>query len=123
MWFINFANMQNHPDFIIHTLIANLQTCTHQQAGIACFSRHFCSNICRACVATYAVIIETTTLKVIDTYISSSVPIKVIEATLNACPDMNIIFDDINVKFGPPEMRALQRPLDRFRAVSGFCNN
>ncbi|KAJ9058702.1 hypothetical protein DSO57_1009781 [Entomophthora muscae] len=80
--------MQNHPDFIIHTLIANLQTHTHQQAGIVCFFCHFCSNIYHAYVTTYAVIIETTTLKVVGTYIPPSAPIKVFEATFNAYPDI-----------------------------------
>ncbi|KAJ9048697.1 hypothetical protein DSO57_1032380 [Entomophthora muscae] len=122
-WFINFANMQNHPDFIIHTPIANFQTRTHQQAGIACFSRHFRSNIRRAHVTTYAVIIETTTLKMVGTYIPSSAPIEVFETTLNACPDVNLLFGDINVEFGPSWNGALQRPLDRFRAVSSFCAN
>ncbi|KAJ9059850.1 hypothetical protein DSO57_1037239 [Entomophthora muscae] len=122
-WFINFAEMQNHPDFIIHTPIANFQTRTHQQAGIACFSRHFRSNIHRARVTTYAVIIETTTLKVVGTYIPPSAPIEVFEATLNACPDVNLLFGDINVEFGPSWNGALQRLLDRFRAVSGFCAN
>ncbi|KAJ9058709.1 hypothetical protein DSO57_1009788 [Entomophthora muscae] len=84
--------MQNHPDFIIHTPIANLQTCTHQQAGIACFSRHFHSNIRHAHVTTYAVIIETTTLKVVGTYIPPSAPIEVFEATLNACPDVDLLW-------------------------------
>ncbi|KAJ9084094.1 hypothetical protein DSO57_1027814 [Entomophthora muscae] len=115
--------MQNHPDFIIHTSIANLQTRTHQQAGIACFSCHFCPNKCRACVTTYAVIIETTTLKVVGTYIPPSAPIKVFEATLNACPDVDLLFGDINIECGLSWNGALQRPLDCFRAVSGFCAN
>ncbi|KAJ9080594.1 hypothetical protein DSO57_1023200 [Entomophthora muscae] len=100
-WFIDFAKMQNHPDFIIHTHIANLQTCTHQQAGIACFFHHFCSNICRACVTIYAVIIEITTLKMVGTYIPSSAPIEIFATTLNACPGVNLLFGDINVEFGP----------------------
>ncbi|KAJ9052504.1 hypothetical protein DSO57_1033490 [Entomophthora muscae] len=51
-------------------------------------------------VTTYAVIIETITLKVVGTYIPPSAPIEVFEATLNACPDVDLLFGDINVEFG-----------------------
>ncbi|KAJ9057476.1 hypothetical protein DSO57_1022422 [Entomophthora muscae] len=96
---------------------------THHQAGIAFFSHHFFSNIFQVCVATYTVIIETITLKVVGTYIPSSAPIKVFEATLNSCPDVDLLFGDINVKFGTSWNDALQHPLEIFRAVSGFCAN